>query len=233
MTEAALDRPVWHSLVSDQAGVAQGNDLARRYRPDIHLFASARDATAEAARALDALIAPGNTIFLLQAKPIAPSPCFSLLKEASGVQMVAGDKAGFAPAPLDGVEIIRLGDADAPEMRALAELTEPGPFLENTHRLGRFLGIREAGRLVAMAGERMRFPGYVELSGVCAHPEVRGRGYARALSLAVSARIRADGDTPFLHAWTSNAPAIALYESLGFELRREVTVAVLERRPDS
>ena len=122
-----------------------------------------------------------------------------------------------------------LGDADAADMLALARLTEPGPFLERTHTMGRFLGIRIEGRLAAMAGERMRFPGYTEVSGVCTHPDFRGRGLARRLSAAAAVAIEARGERPFLHAWRSNRSAIALYESLGFELRAEVNVAVLDR----
>jgi predicted GNAT family acetyltransferase len=82
-----------------------------------------------------------------------------------------------------------------------------------------------------MAGERMHVRGYTELSGVCTHPDFRGRGLARRLSAVVCAGIEARGETPFLHAWKDNRPAIALYEKLGFLLRAEVNVAVLERAP--
>jgi predicted GNAT family acetyltransferase len=142
-----------------------------------------------------------------------------------GVQMVA-------TRPIDAEaadDIGTLGDADAPEMLALAQLTRPGPFLARTHVMGTFRGLRIGGRLAAMAGERMRMPGCTELSGVCTHPDFRGRGLARRLSAIVCAGIEARGETPFLHAWKDNHPAIALYERLGFRLRAEVNVAVLER----
>ena len=115
------------------------------------------------------------------------------------------------------------------EMLALATLTEPGPFLTRTHLMGSFLGIRIDGRLAAMAGERFRFPGHTEVSGVCTHPDFRHRGLARRLSAAVAARIESRADRPFLHAWQTNRPAISLYESLGFEIRAEVDVRILER----
>src|SRR2546425_11419875 len=54
------------------------------------------------------------------------------------------------------------------EMLALFELTKPGPFLKRTPELGSYLGIREAGQLVAMAGERLKPYGYTEIS--CLHP---------------------------------------------------------------
>jgi predicted GNAT family acetyltransferase len=135
------------------------------------------------------------------------------------------------PVPAGHEEILTLTDADAPEMLALAQLTEPGPFLSRTHTMGTFIGIRSGGRLAAMAGERFRFPGYTEVSGVCTHPDFRGRGLARRLSAAVAAGITARGERPFLHAWKTNRPAIALYESLGFAMRAEVNVAVLVRGP--
>jgi predicted GNAT family acetyltransferase len=95
--------------------------------------------------------------------------------------------------------------------------------------MGTFRGIRIGGRLAAMAGERLRFPGYTEVSGVCTHPEFRGRGLARRLSAAVAARIEARGEQPFLHAWKTNHSAISLYEQLGFRLRTELNAVVLKR----
>ena len=204
-----------------------GSALARRYARDVNLFASARDDGAEALAALSELVAPGEQVYVLQVPTIATPPGCVAVKQARGVQMLATCSLR-AQTSLHG--IVPLGDADAPEMLALARLTEPGPFLARTHPMGRFLGIRIDGRLAAMAGERMRLPGYTEVSGVCTHPGFRGRGLARQLSAAVAMAIEARGERPFLHAWRSNAAAIALYESLGFELRSQVNVAVLEHR---
>ena len=80
-----------------------------------------------------------------------------------------------------------------------------------------------------MAGERMKLDGLTEISGVCAHPDVRGRGYAKLLSMYVAGRILERGETPFLHAYATNAPAISLYQSIGFSLRSAMNVAVLQR----
>ena len=220
----ALDRPVWASLTSFHQGMAEGGPLAMRYRPDVNLFASARDDGAEAQAALAALVSPGEHIYLLQVPAIAVPPGLRAAKTATGVQMVA--TRPVAAGSDDDLEL--LTDADAPEMLALALLTEPGPFLPRTHRMGRFLGIRRQGRIAAMAGERMRFAGHTEVSGVCTHPDFRGQGLARRLSAAVTAAIQQRGDQAFLHAWTTNTPAITLYRSLGFELRADVQVAVLE-----
>ena len=168
-----------------------------------------------------------DAIYLVQVPRIVLPPGLETVKAAQAVQMLA-----MRPlVPDRGEDLQVLGDADAAEMLALATLTEPGPFLARTHTMGRFIGIRMAGRLAAMAGERMRFPGHVEVSGVCTHPDFRGRGLARRLSAAVTADIQRRGEQPFLHAWTTNTAAIALYESLGFVVRAAVNVAMLKRQP--
>ena len=163
---------------------------------------------------------------MLQVPGILQPPGLVTIKAAKGVQMVTTRRAAGERVRED---IVRLTDADAPEMLALARLTEPGPFLSRTHQMGTFVGIRIDGRLAAMAGERFRFPGHTEVSGVCTHPDFRGRGLARRLSAAVAAGIEARGERPFLHAWKTNRAAIALYESLGFEIRTEVDVRVFEK----
>jgi len=221
-----LDRPVWASLSTYHAGLSEGNALARRFVRDINLFASACDETPPALAALAALVRPDESVLLLQAPTIVVPPELIAARRSPGVQMLAARDTPFESASDD---IAPLGNSDAAEMLALAKLTEPGPFLARTHVMGSFLGIRVAGRLAAMAGERMRFPGYTEVSGVCTHPDFRGRGYARRLSAAVAHRIQGRGEQAFLHAWKSNRTAISLYEKLGFVLRTEVDVAELRR----
>lgn len=219
-----LDRPVWATL-QHQADWGLGDHRARRFQPNINRFAATPDESDDSLQALTELVQPGeDSVYLLQVPPIAVPPGLEAAKVAQGVQMVATRRLQAD----DGAQL--LGDADAAEMLSLATLTQPGPFLAQTHTMGRFIGLRANGRLVAMAGERMRFPGHVEISGVCTHPDFRGRGLARQLSAAVTADIQQRGEQPFLHAWTANTAAIALYKSLGFEVRKEVNVALLQRR---
>ncbi|MBN8714727.1 MAG: GNAT family N-acetyltransferase [Xanthomonadales bacterium] len=223
-----LDRPVWSSLTSAHTHLALGDGLALRYDLDVNRFASARDDSGPALAALACLVRPHDPIYILQVPEIHIPQELVAVKQALCVQMVAS-----APATPDGTgneSIVPLGEADAAEMLVLATLTEPGPFLRGTGRMGNFFGIRIDGRLAAMAGERFRFPGYTEVSGVCTHPDFRGRGLASRLSRHVMVDIAARGDTPFLHAWKTNHTAIALYEHLGFRWRSDVHVAVLERR---
>lgn len=223
-----LDRPIWSALSTLQRDLSLGGQMARRYVKDVNLFASAADDSAPALAALADLVQPGERVFILQVPDVVVPDGLVATKAAKGVQMVATRR--IEPVgPEEG--LLELTDADAPQMLALATLTEPGPFLARTHVMGRFLGIRIDGRLAAMAGERLRFPGHIELSGVCTHPDFRHRGLARRLSAAVAAHIQSRGDRPILHAWKSNRAAISLYESLGFEIRAEVDVKILERPP--
>ena len=131
-----------------------------------------------------------------------------------------------APAWDVAFEILPLGEADAAEMLALATLTKPGPFFSRTHQLGGFIGVRVGGQLAAMAGERMRPDGYTEASGVCVHPDHRGKGYAARLLREVTAKILKRGEKAFLHSYADNATAIGLYESLGFTPVEETALEI-------
>ncbi len=218
-----LDNPAWSALSSRQQHLARGAGLARRYDGDYATFATAVNHSDEPLAALGALVARTCPAIVLEKDPLPPVPDAIAQKHRMGVQMVAEH-----PAPADpDFAFLELGDADAAEMLALATLTEPGPFFARTHQLGQFIGIRHEGRLIAMAGERMKPFEFTEVSGVCTHPDFRGLGLAGKLMRVVAARIVARGEIPFLHAYADNASAIGLYERLGYRHRIDVNVTVL------
>ena len=221
---ALLDRPVWQSLHAGWAPLAEGDALARRVRPDHNVFAAARDTGAEAQAALARLVPAHGELWLVEPDPWTAPPGCRIVRTAAIVQMVHDGATALPPTPAGA---ITLGEDDGSEMLALATLCRPGPYVQHTGRLGRFVGIRRGGRLIAMAGERMAVPGWREVSAVCSHPDARGQGLAAALIGDVVRAMAALGERAFLTSYADNAGAIALYERLGFGIRRTLTVSVV------
>ncbi len=225
--ETPLDNPVWHALAGELSRFASSSRGAflRRFEPDVSPFSAVGDVDASTWDRIASEVGPEGYCGLFRAE-IPPLPA-GWEEHFRGVclQMVAGDLRGAADVEF---ERVRLDLRDAEEAVALAELTEPGPFLARTIELGRYVGVRQAGRLVAMAGERFRVPGFVEISAVCTHPESRGRGLAGALTLDVAQAVRRRGEEAFLHVLEDNTDAIRLYERLGFILRRRVQVVFVQ-----
>ena len=220
-----LDHPVWSALTTTQAALAEGGALARRYPPDIGPFAAISDTSPQCFAALGALMSPSDYAVLFTPAPVTAPADFKTLLAKTGEQMIG------IPAEASGGtdDIVTLGAADVPAMMELTKLTNPGPFAARTRELGTFLGVKVNGRLVAMAGERMKPAGYTEITAVCVHPDHRGRGYAQLLLAAVARQIAARGEIPFLHVFSDNDGAIALYRRQGMEIRRRLCVTVLGR----
>ena len=220
--DARLDNPIWHALATEQARFAEADGGAARFPPEVTALAGLREQDAAALAALARLVRPGEVAGLfLDVELVLPAP-LAQLDEAEIVQMVHDGPAPEAPA---GLEVLGAGDAAA--MLALAEVTRPGPFGTRTAELGTFLGLRDGGRLIAMAGQRMRLPGLVEISAVCTDPVHLGRGHAARLMTAQLALIRGGGDGAFLHVRGDNARAIGLYQRLGFRERRRFRYVVV------
>lgn len=220
-----LDRPIWTALHSRHAALAEGGPLAKRYPAAVSAFAATGDESPESLAALATLAHGGETLILVQADPIVLPPGFQAATQATLVQMIAENPAETVA----DERIVRLGREDAQDMLDLATLTKPGPFSLRAQDFGPFWGIRSGGRLIAMAGQRLGQVSMRELSGVCTHPDVRGQGLGRLMSLYVMERIRKAGDTPYLHAYATNATAVGLYESIGFRFRATMNMAILRK----
>jgi predicted GNAT family acetyltransferase len=223
-----LDNIIWKALTTRQAEFAESFNQARRFTPEVSPLAAFHEPTPEGYESLAGLVDPQGTIGLFLDAPYQPRPGWSLLAGAPMPEMVyEGD--GLPSSSSSDLEIVELSAADVPDMMALTALTKPGPFHKRTHELGTYLGIRREGKLVAMSGERLKVPGYTEVSAVCTRPEHTGHGYARILMIEVMQRILKSGETPLLHVREDNMRAIALYERLGFKLRVLLHFAVLRK----
>ena len=228
--ESLLANPIWNSLRTDHRALAVGTGRARRYPTEVGPLSGIPDQSEESFDDLRSLTGPGGVLALFFPEPLPPPPeGWTLLRHAPLSQMIWRGPKPQNPLSPSGVNLRQLSAADVPEMLALAELTEPGPFRQRTIELGTFYGVFDAGRLVAMAGQRMRMPGFIEVSAVCTHPDARGRGLARTLSTTVMHDIFEQQRTPFLHVLPENYSAIRIYENLGFELSRTFHFAVLKK----
>jgi len=213
---------VWTALTGPHAPFAQAHGAAVRYPADMSLFAAMRPGSGSAGWAdLATLVGPGGTA-LLAGRDLEPPAGWERVFDIAGVQLV--DTSMVAAADPDA-RVLR--PADVPQMLDLVKRTEPGPFAARTIELGRYLGRYDGDALIAMAGERLRLPGWVEISAVCTDAAYRGQGLAARLVRAVAAGIRAGGDVPFLHTAVHNTSAIRLYESLGFTHRQAIRFVVL------
>jgi predicted GNAT family acetyltransferase len=211
-----LDRPVWSALTTRQTHLGRGDRLARRYHPDVAPFAAVEVETSEAFASLRQLIGPDDGVAVLSSDALEELP--GLQAERIGLihQMIAPTSVEA----VDASDFIRLGPDAIEEMMRLTKQTNPGPFSKRTHETGDYIGLRHEGRLIAMAGQRMQLDGYVEISAVCVSDEHRGQGIAARLIDVLREEILRNGDVPFLHVFSHNHPAIALYERLGFTLRQ-------------
>jgi ribosomal protein S18 acetylase RimI-like enzyme len=223
-----LDNIIWKALTTRQAEFAESFKQVRKFMPEVSPLAAFPEPTPEGYESLTGLVDTGATIGLFLDAPYQPQAGWSFLAGAPMPEMVyEGD--GVPSSSASDPEIVELSAADVPEMMALTALTKPGPFHKRTHELGTYLGIRREKKLVAMAGERLKVPGYTEVSAVCTHPDHTGHGYARILMIEVMQRILERGEAPLLHVRQDNVRAIQLYERLGFRLRVLLHFAVLRK----
>jgi predicted GNAT family acetyltransferase len=222
--DVRLDNPVYAALSDTHSRFAQRSGRALRYAPDVAPFlALPSEPSRTDWQDAVALIAPGTAAATMHDGSPLPVP-LQVAVTFELVQMI-GKRVAGAHDP----EAVTLGPADVPEMMELVALTEPGPFLARTIELGKYVGIRRDGGLVAMGGERMRFAGWTEISALCTAPAYRGQGLASRLLSTLAADIQNRSEQVFLHVLSANTNAIGLYEELGFRARRTQMLSVLAR----
>jgi ribosomal protein S18 acetylase RimI-like enzyme len=220
-----LEHPLWTALHGPQRAFGRRLGRVAGYVSEVGMFvAFAPDPDQRTWTDLARYAGPGGAV-LVPGLPGTPPAGWQVNLVVPGLQLVATPRP---TGPADRfTELSALSSADVPDMLDLVRRTRPGPFGTRTVELGRYLGVRHGGRLVAMAGERMRPPGHTEISAVCTDPEFRGRGLAARLVTALADGIRARGEIPFLHVAESNIGAIRVYERLGFQITRPVMFTFL------
>ena len=223
-TDDLLDNAVWHALTTRHAAFALGDEHAKRYPADMVPVAAFPDPARPAFDRLVQLLAQDEAVFLVNT-PAPPATLFTVVFEVTLRQMLCEYSVEAVD---DDIEISTLSEKDVPDMLALIEITQPGPFLSRTHELGTYLGIRVNNRLIAMAGERFFLHNLREISAICTHPDFTGRGYARRLLSHLVNMNLSQGIIPFLHVTTDNPRAIGLYERLGFVTRRDIPAMVVK-----
>ena len=223
-----LNNVIWQALTTRQAHFAECCDSARRFLREVTSLCAFPEPSDDGYASLGRLVGLNGTAAVFLDQPYQPRPGWEYVTGAALLQMLCANGNGTRPAS-PNADIVELGDQDSPEMLALTALTKPGPFGPRTHELGYYVGIRKQGKLIAMAGERLKVPGYTEVSAVCTHPDHLGKGYAAALMSEVMRGIRERGETPFLHVRADNTRAIAIYERLGFRTAWKGYFAVLRR----
>jgi ribosomal protein S18 acetylase RimI-like enzyme len=217
-----LNNPIWVALTTRHAGMARSTGVARRYPSLVSPLAGLREPTRAAFSDLVRLVAPDEHLGLFTAEPLQVPGDWLTIRTRPIEQMICTRLTRGSPSCF-----LELGRSDIPEMLALTAATEPGPFLPETIQMGRYIGIRsDDGRLIAMAGERLKLNGFTEISGVCTNPEFRGHGHAGALVSLLVAQTLEEGRVPFLHVKAENG-AKSLYEKLGFRVRRAIQLTVI------
>jgi len=221
-----LDNPTWHALMTEHALFAEGNDLAKRYPSDVSSLCAVKEQSKEAYDALAELLPPQETVILFLTEQPSPPAGWRVIDSFLMDQMVCK-----APPRIIAHEypLNELSQHDVPEMIALAKLTKPGPFRKRTIEFGGYLGVRAAGCLAAMTGQRTHPTGFIEVSAVCTHPDFRGKGYARALVATVARSIYLRDEIPFLGVRQDNRNALRVYQEVGFTTRRALYVAAMKR----
>lgn len=226
MNEAILNNPVWGALTTEQIIFGRGNEQFKRYQPGTLAFAGcANPATADPAM-LDEWLEAGESFFLIGELPEIPAnwqveftlPCQQMVLSSLNDHIKSAD-----------LPVRILGESDCIEMYELINSLQPGYYFKDTRQLGTYMGIHQDGKLVAMAGERMRMNGFTELSAICTHPDYVGKGYAQHLITALCKQHMETGITSFLHVSSANERAIRLYEHMGFRKRMNINFTKLKR----
>ena len=227
MAHHVLDNPAWNAMSSANSHLALGNDRVKFFPEEVGPFAGLKNYDEQSFLELYDLIPSERTIAIPNSNPLL-IPDYWKVKDRFDVPQMIFNNNTLPSISFPG--IVPLYQKDIPQMIALTQLTQPGPFLERTIEFGNYTGIFDSGELVAMAGQRMHANEYIEISAVCTHPGHSGKGYGSSLINYQVQKIVEEGNIPFLHVKSDNEHAINLYKRLGFTARSKMNMYVLQKR---
>jgi predicted GNAT family acetyltransferase len=220
-----LDNPIWNALVTGNKKFSNGNEQAKYINRDVGIFAGLKTNNESDLNELHALVPEKSLVVLFTPGEIPIPTGWTIQLKKEILQMVYQQQDQPVA---EANELTPLQEKDIPAMLDLTTLTNPGPFLPRTIDLGNYEGIFIGNDLVAMAGQRLQPDPYTEVSAVCTHPDHTGKGYAAKLVRSQVSKITAASRIPFLHVYSDNTTAWKLYEKMGFQIRRQMLVYVLE-----
>ncbi|MCD8741600.1 GNAT family N-acetyltransferase [Mucilaginibacter roseus] len=222
-----LENPAWHALLTGNAPLAIGSERVKFFDEEVSPFVGLVSNTTDNFTELADLLPHERVcVFIDPAQISVPAPwqvlncveCYQMVFSGKAVKISAGE-----------VAVVDLTDEHIPQMLALTQATNPGPFSQQTIRFGHYKGIFDGDKLVAMAGQRLTPSPYAELSAVCTHPDYLGRSYAKLLLMSQIERLLKSGGVPYLHVRHDNERAIGVYKSLGFTATRKLFFHVIKK----
>jgi len=221
-----LDNPVWSSLNGEHTALGRSSPHAARYHADVAPFVGVDTRSPDAGDELTGLVSPGESVLFVGPHAKMSADDWRIEPLESIAQMISESR----PPPADGPPLTELSVMHAADVLDLTARVYPHYFRPRTMAMGRYLGVYDGAKLAAMAGERMRFGRFVELSTICTDPAYTGRGYAQHLVNRLIVDIREADRIPFLHVSHRNTRAKALYEHLGFRIRADIPLVAAHRR---
>lgn len=223
-----LNNPVWNSITDTHAHLGEKHGQAARYLPKVSPFSALAEPTLAALEDMYQLIPDQQVAAIMTpASELPESPLWRKVGTFNLFQMIHTSEQ-----PAAEIASIELGKEDIQAMIELVKLTEPGPFDQRTIEFGRYKGVYEDCQLIAMAGERLRPKGWVEVSGVCTHPTARGRGLAGALVQEIVMGAKKHGEQAFLNVRKgspSENAARHVYQQMGFQVHQDMFIFALEK----
>ena len=125
------------------------------------------------------------------------------------------DRAHFRPYP---ATVQRLLPIEISELNRLYQLGFASWLPSSAIADGVYYGMRVNGRLIAAAGTHVVSPGsrLAVVGNVLTHTDYRGRGFATAVTGAVTADLLRSCDQVVLNVRADNPPAINAYRHLGY-----------------